>query len=689
MYQKVDDFELLTPDPFERKEFEEVRKEKRWFHVLAVTCLIAFSVVAFSGNINISTFSSSSLFRSSSSCSSISLQASNEYGVFTAPYPYLENGELLIEPYKTTTVVARIAGIDNLDTTGFILKWKIGSNEYEGPTISVVLTTTGTFDVSIDVYEKGAYVCTYYSTAYVKYVKRELRSLTADDRNKVLDAAVQMWKYSDKEGQALYGSNFISMQTFVEEHALASNDIMCDEYHEGTGFVTHHLAAGIAFESSLRAIDPSVTTHYWDFTIEGEEILASGGKPSDSLSIVPFYSEDWFGSVDSDHHVADGRWAHTLMPVAPDSSSTHNSYGYIRSYWNNNPDPEISRALFSTCGVEPVHKAVPTCASHYDILNANDLATIQVLSPSDGHGPMHVQTGGVWGGCTEAYQTLITKWDEVLNTEVTDEEIVAGGYDTTKFRRKWGETGARKTMLDTAVMGEYFHIYRSLWRSHMCAADALPGYLECPDSCSADTPFEECSCSVPKLMDGTTTRDNLLSCVLNTDNEAYFRAVFPDEFLTDLVLFTTQSSVLEGEMVESASTADPIFWFIHPVIERLLQAKRLPGVTDMGGFEFSKWDTVDGSDQEFYEYSYYSFEEGAMSWYNGSYTCPGHAANDRALPAALHLTDIFNTNNADADGDGIITNTEFYLALNPNDPSLNDYVFDNFKWDHCGSGYFD
>ena len=38
---------------------------------------------------------------------------------------------------------------------------------------------------------------------------------------------------------------------------------------------------------------------------------------------------------------------------------------------------------------------------------------------------------------------------------------------------------------------------------------------------------------------------------------------------------------------------------------------------------------------------------------------------------------------ADADGDGVVTNWEFYLSLDPNDIEGNDYVFDNFDWPHC------
>ena len=37
----------------------------------------------------------------------------------------------------------------------------------------------------------------------------------------------------------------------------------------------------------------------------------------------------------------------------------------------------------------------------------------------------------------------------------------------------------------------------------------------------------------------------------------------------------------------------------------------------------------------------------------------------------------------DVDKDGIITNWEFYLALDPNNMEGNDYVFDHYEWPHC------
>jgi hypothetical protein len=407
--------------------------------------------------------------------------------------------------------------------------------------------------------------------------------------------------------------------------------------------------------------------------------------PSHLLKISDILTEKWFGSVDENNHIQDGRWAHALMPVAKSEKTTQNSYGYIRSYWNNNPDPEISRHLFDACGAEPEHKAIPHCSTHYDILNANDLATIQLLTPGDGHGPMHVQIGGVWGGCNAAYATFLQKWATFLDSDMTDEEIVNSGNDLVTFKNKWGPAGQRRMMIDKAIVGEYFHIYRSLWRSHMCAVDNTPALLECPKTCDyeSDT-FENCACTVNKLAKGETNWKNLYPCILNSEsNQNYFTSTMPEELLSDLTSFIATSSVLEGEMIESASTADPMFWMIHPVIERLVSAKRLPEVTRMGSKQFTKTKTVFTKD-DWYSYSFYNLKANTNSYHPEAYTCVGHDADDAALPGGYSLpyTDALEAV-ADADGDGVITNWEFFEAIDPNNVDGNDYVFDNFNWDHC------
>ena len=187
--------------------------------------------------------------------------------------------------------------------------------------------------------------------------------------------------------------------------------------------------------------------------------------------VTEMLSDEWFGSVDENNHIADSRWAHTVMPKQRDKlSSVKNSYGIIRSYWNNNPDEEINRFLFKTCGVEPEWKKIPACEEHWAVLNAYNLGAFQQIAPGDGHGPMHVQLGGMGGGCVEKYQQFLEKWGDFLAQDVTEAELnsinyavamnkadmEAAGY--TKW--KWGYSAPRQLMFDKAIMGEYFHIYR-------------------------------------------------------------------------------------------------------------------------------------------------------------------------------------------------------------------------------------
>ena len=177
---------------------------------------------------------------------------------------------------------------------------------------------------------------------------------------------------------------------------------MCDQFHEDTGFLTHHPALTNSVEAAIRSVDPSVTLLYWDFTIEGQAISDKGESTAYITEVTPVFSPEWFGSVDMNNNIADSRWAHTMMPRQISTSGDKNSYGYIRSYWNNNPDPGVTCHLFDLCGIEAVQKKVPSCGRYYEILNSATLGQFLTKSPADGHGPMHFGIGGMWGGCTQA-----------------------------------------------------------------------------------------------------------------------------------------------------------------------------------------------------------------------------------------------------------------------------------------------
>ena len=182
-------------------------------------------------------------------------------------------------------------------------------------------------------------------------------------------------------------SIFIMYSYFLEYtslHITQSNDIMCDSWHEGSGFLMHHLAMTTSFDAAMRAVDPSVTLPYWDFTIEGQAIANARQTPTYMSQVSPVFSDTWFGAVDESNHIADSRWAHIKIPLADAETPREwkNSFGHWRSFWNNNPDKEVTRKLFFMCGLEATHKKVPTCLSHYNVINySSSLGEFQIISP--------------------------------------------------------------------------------------------------------------------------------------------------------------------------------------------------------------------------------------------------------------------------------------------------------------------
>ena len=519
-------------------------------------------------------------------------------------------------------------------------------------------------------------------------MKRELRTLTVADRDRFLDAAAIMWNVSTEEGKKLYGNSYTSMNTFVGEHALASNDIQCDGYHDGTGFFTRHLAMTNSFEASLRAINPATTLHYWDFTIEGQTIKGANALPSHLLNISPFFTDTWFGSVDENDHIENSRWAHKKMTMKkdliPELETSTNSFGYIRSVWNNNDDVEIARRMFDVCGFEATSKAIPSCSAHYELLNSSTLGEFQMNSPGIGHGPIHVHIGGIGGGCVDAMKKFMDRWDDVLNANMTASDVTQLQLGTTKW--KYGYVAPRMEVFREKITGHYYHFYRALWRSHICSRDNSIELLKCPTSCNSSATLEECKCHIPDLSNDFSDIENVFYCIIEEPSRDLFRKLFTDDFITDLVQTISSSSVYEGEMIEAASPSDIVFWVIHPTIERLLAAKRLTTISSIASTPFSKWPSIDGSGEDWMEYSDYSYGVNVSKTNPLGYTCRGHAADDIVLPDRLPMTEGFSTY-ADKDGDGLLSNWEFFIGMNPNDASGLDYVFDSFTWSHCENEY--
>merc|ERR1719230_682914 len=108
----------------------------------------------------------------------------------------------------------------------------------------------------------------------------------------------------------------------------------------------------------------------------------------------------------------------------------------------------------------------------------------------------------------------------------------------------------------------------------------------------------------------------------------------------------------QGDHATAGSGNDPSFWPVHGTVERWLQLMRLED-----RFTSEDWDTP------VFNSNIHPTVE----------TCEGHLPNNTLV---FGLVDGFN-----------FTNLEYYNYLTPNQPYL-PYVYDHFRWEHCGAvGY--
>jgi hypothetical protein len=609
--------------------------------------------------------------------------ASNEYGECKhgSEYPWL-SGRLVVEPHKPTTLEVITTEVALPD---FTYEWTItdpngDKSMAKGSTISTLFHQVGKFSISVDVLAKGGSLLGSYNVdANSLFVKRELRKLTEEDRENFLEAMIKIWRYPTSEGREKFGEDFTGMDRFVYIHAReATGDITCDKWHEGSGFLTHHLALGTSLDMALQAIDKRVSIPYWDFTIEGEELSKAGLGPKSFTKYTPILSDMWFGEVDKFDHVINSRWAHTKAVTAATGSKVRTSYGFIRAPWNNNADNEMVRHYSDVCGLEPVNKPVPSCSSHYNVLKGESLPEFLLSIPGGGHGPMHVAFGGVYGECTGAMKRFYNKYADTFDESVSMAQVSEQIKEATGVDHKWGSTAefTKKAMLEKYVHLEYFHIYRSLYRSQFCAVDGMTDGLQCPESCGLDTPQSECTCTCKGIdSDGTVTDafdwKNFEPCLYASGtSQALLQNTLSDEIREELVTTMCSSGVKEGEMLESASPLDPIFWMIHPVLDRLLIAKRLSAVSDI---EYGNYGKINAfTSEEWLDYSYYTTNEKA---------CEGHSMYDAVLPDLPLPKGMIS--GFDANEDGELNSIEFYEAVDPLKEEGIFYIYDDFKWEHC------
>ena len=482
------------------------------------------------------------------------------------------------------------------------------------------------------------------ATVAVKYVKRELRTLTEADRTAFLDALEVVFKTPTEAGVEKYGSNYMGAELLVKNHLDGAGRAECDHWHDDAGIMTHHLGFTMQMELSLQAVNAAVTIPYWEYTIDAAE-LGDGWRES------KIFSEDWFGatgaSLGSSHHVTAGRWADlAIMADAESFSDVVNAYGQLRAPWNLNNEAFVTRSA-TTVGSSYMGGALPTCDAIKSCFDSASVADMNLCLNGQTHGPVHVLVGGQWG------------------VDLGD--------------------------LASKVIGSaHLLLFKDLWRR---------GFARCPTTKAEAEAGGTCSCSAERVeaaggaYEVLSTKSGAMHWMAESSqgrlvyDSTSGRFTMPGKTTAEEEV--AWKDLLEklcdpgevGEMYSSSAPYDPLFWVLHTTSERLLQYRRLRAIASEAypkklGFDETWGYTHSGADSDLgmvCDWTDVKSDTDMPSCVKG--TCDGHHSKD-VLPFDLSAVSAALSKST--------TNIEFYDFLSPTNPDL-PYVYDSFKYEHCES----
>jgi len=570
------------------------------------------------------------------STNSLTISIENEYSLRGDPkitaYPWE-----IVEPYRDSFLSVS-GGQSDSDYV-----WTITREEdfrssgymeiYTGSTITVQFQTPGKYSVLVQEMVNSE-VVNYLEKSYMcKYVRREIRSLTEEDRNRYFDAVETLMTVSTEEGKDKFGVDYYDKNWFIREHMYGGAEITCDHWHAGIGFLATHIAFTLQWEKAIQAVDPTVAAHYWDFTIDREALEYRWRE-----SFV--FSPDWFGSPRPEEGiVSEGRWAYTpVMMNAQFYSGITNSWNLLRSPWNNDPRPYLTR--FETLFKYFDYDRPKGCAEYWGCLQLTNWLDLAACMNGDTHGRIHQLMGGSWGGV----------YDEFLNHPLL--------ADT-----PW----ANNTLVVGSFLIETEAFIKTFWRA---------GYMTCPPVCAAGTEEKDCQCYCDRSLDIWQNVDpydllddtGIFRKLYNLDSTGFVqRSTTGSE--ADMVYWLDGKTEEEaniiwqglidatcqpgyiGTMYEGESPNDITFWVLHTNMDRLWHWMRLSPY-------------------------YYGFDD---TWIDGKYgDCSGHYQDD--IPG--NFTNLFDADNK------LYTNAELYMMLHPMNDNL-QYVYDSFEWAHCAEKGYD
>jgi len=477
-------------------------------------------------------------------------------------------------------------------------------------------------------------ISTGEGTVLCTYVRREIRDYSDSDLSSIMDAMYAVWSISEDEGSERYGSDFHSASYFTQIHDFNSAWRDADHIHEGVGFLMQNVKISNMFEKAMQSIDKSVVLPYWDYSIDGESNL----KIQDTILV----SEDLFGNTSSPLNVeygftyendtlesgaiTSGRWAYLAIDKMETTLTYIKSgYGYLRAPWSMNPSPYVSRfALSSDADI-----SLPSCDSHYSILNEDSMMSFFSNLQYDPHHATHMMIGGVYG-CDKFIPFL-------------EQGYITSSKDMYNLCIEW-----------VSYLKEFYRSYNIIPNQDcLVATDGLKN-SNCGFECVHDTKATLKS-SLQKYLNNYVSDD-----LANNPNHSGW-----DEFF-DFICSGDGQKIYPGDSYQSSSPSDPIHHVIYPTLDRIFHAKLLSD-----SFLNETWSDNSSEVCEKNEcYSPFTPDEGAYKE-----CCDGHYSTSQLL-------DHTSWNRCSYIGD---TNAFTLKSLDPrtSDYSMN-YIYDSFQWTHCG-----
>jgi len=474
----------------------------------------------------------------------------NEYTKRTGSLPVEYPWEYIVDPYKITTFELKNSHLlpesnDNLD-----YRWILnGHLQCNGKKCEAVFTDLGQYDMTVEAFWTGEgknkpILSTSTITVTIKYVRREIRQLTDRDREAFFNAISIMQRVPTKIGQRLWGSKYFSKDYFVRIHLYYGGNGDCDHWHQGAGFVTSHMAYSLMFEQTLQAINPSLTLPYWDFTLESTFYEADTWRNS------AVFSPDWFGNASPNnelHTVSRGRFAYvSTMANAKDYSAIYNSYGLLRSPWNSDPTPFMTRSG-EIYGIENNMKP-SGCTEYAKVLTTTSWMDLALQLNSAAHGHIHETVGGAWNH---------------------------------KFGERVGEPNDIVYLFAHSMQA----LSKILWREK---------YVNCPSDCDLGQSWVmcQCTCNTGNRPYEALSKSGILQSVTYFDKDKVEIPSFVDEngstqFEVEGYTKNESNEIYSslysdlcnlghiGDMFQATSSNDITFWVLHPTMDRLWHHKRM------------------------------------------------------------------------------------------------------------------